>query len=105
MLVVGLVAAAFIDFPLISFNMSNEEHPPTFWIPVLFAVAMGLDAISAIVFDHFFDRIGMTAIARCSPVYDKKFLDLLGEEFVRNPMPLGESVVSGSGIISRPAQR
>lgn len=63
MLAVGLVAAAFIDFPLISFHMSNEDHLQMFWIPVLFAVAMGLDAISALVFGHFFDRIGMTAIA------------------------------------------
>jgi MFS family permease len=63
MLAVGLVAAAFIDFPLISFHISNEDHLQTFWIPVLFAAAMGLDAISAIIFGHFFDRIGMTAIA------------------------------------------
>ena len=63
MIAVGLVAAAFIDFPLISFHMSNEDHLQTFWIPVLFAVAMGLDALSAIVFGHFFDRIGMTALA------------------------------------------
>ena len=63
MVAVGLVAAAFIDFPLISFHMSNVDHMQTFWIPVLFAVAMGLDAISAIVFGHFFDRIGMTALA------------------------------------------
>jgi MFS family permease len=63
MLAVGLVAAAFIDFPLISFHISNADHLQTFWIPVLFAAAMGLDAISAIIFGHFFDRIGMTAIA------------------------------------------
>lgn len=63
MLGVGLVAAAFIDFPLISFHMSTQDHLQTFWIPVLFAMAMGLDAISALVFGHFFDRIGMTAIA------------------------------------------
>lgn len=63
MLGVGLVAAAFIDFPLISFHISSQDHLQTFWIPVLFAIAMGLDAISAIVFGHFFDRIGMTAVA------------------------------------------
>jgi len=63
MLAVGLVAAAFIDFPLISFHISSQDHLQTFWIPVLFAVAMGLDAISAIVFGHFFDRIGMTSVA------------------------------------------
>jgi MFS family permease len=62
-LAVGLIAAAFIDFPLISFHMSTEDHLQTFWIPVLFAVAMGLDALSAIIFGHFFDRVGMTAIA------------------------------------------
>ena len=63
MLAVGMVAAAFIDFPLISFHISSQDHLQTFWIPVLFAIAMGLDAISAIIFGHLFDRIGMTAVA------------------------------------------
>jgi predicted MFS family arabinose efflux permease len=63
MLAVGLIAAAFIDFPLISFHMSNVDHLQTFWIPVLFAVGMGLDALSAIIIGHFFDRIGITVTA------------------------------------------
>ena len=46
-----------------SYHISNMDHLQTFWIPVLFAAAMGLDAISAIIFGHFFDRIGMTALA------------------------------------------
>ncbi|MDW5562434.1 MAG: MFS transporter [Methanomassiliicoccus sp.] len=58
----GLLAAAYIDFPLISYHLSSNDHLQDFWIPVLYAVAMGLDAISALVLGHFFDRLGMTAI-------------------------------------------
>lgn len=59
---VGLLAAAFIDFPLISYHLSADDHLQEFWIPVLYAVAMGLDALSALVLGHYFDRLGMKAI-------------------------------------------
>jgi MFS family permease len=58
----GLLAAAFIDFPLISYHMSVDDHLAEFWIPVLYAMAMGVDALSALTFGHFYDRIGMKAL-------------------------------------------
>jgi MFS family permease len=59
----GLIAAAFIDFPLISYHMTADDNIEDFWVPVLYAVAMGLDAISAIVFGHIYDRVGVKAVA------------------------------------------
>ncbi len=62
LLAAGLLAAAFIDFPLISYHLVAGDHLQTYWIPVLYAVAMGLDALSALVLGHYFDRLGMKAI-------------------------------------------
>jgi MFS family permease len=62
LLAAGLLAAAFIDFPLISYHLSASDHLQDYWIPVLYAIAMGLDALSAIVLGHFFDRVGMKTI-------------------------------------------
>jgi MFS family permease len=63
LLATGLIAAAFIDFPLISYHISKSDHLQDFWIPVLFAIAMAMDALSAIIFGHIYDRIGMIVIA------------------------------------------
>lgn len=62
LLAAGLLAAAFIDFPLISYHLSASDHMQDYWIPVLYAIAMGLDALSALVLGHYFDRLGMKAI-------------------------------------------
>ena len=56
-LAAGLLAASFIDFPLIAYHMSVVDHLPSFWIPMLYALAMGLDAISALIFGHFYDEV------------------------------------------------
>jgi MFS family permease len=62
LLAAGLLAAAFIDFPLISYHLGASDHIQNYWIPVLYAIAMGLDALSALVLGHYFDRLGMKAI-------------------------------------------
>jgi MFS family permease len=62
LLAAGLLAAAFVDFPLISYHMSAADHLPDFWIPLLFATAMGMDALSALIFGRFYDRVGMRAL-------------------------------------------
>lgn len=59
----GLLAAAFIDFPLISYHLGISDHIQNYWVPVLYATAMGLDALSALVLGHYFDRLGMRAVA------------------------------------------
>lgn len=56
---VALVAAATADFPLIAFHfqMTSLVAPPT--IPLLYATAMGVDALSAMIFGRMFDRRGL----------------------------------------------
>jgi MFS family permease len=54
----GLIAAGFVDLPLIAFHFqkANLASPPL--IPVLYAIAMGVEGLSALVAGKLFDRAG-----------------------------------------------
>ncbi|BCX02080.1 MAG: MFS transporter [Candidatus Roseilinea sp.] len=58
----ALVAAGFADFPLIAFHFEKNAVAPPSAIPILYAIAMGVDAIAALVFGRLFDRIGLTIL-------------------------------------------
>jgi MFS family permease len=68
---IALVAAAFADFPLIAFHLKSKAVLADRWIPILYAFAMGVDAIAALLFGRWFDRKGMlplmVAVAVASP--------------------------------------
>jgi MFS family permease len=55
---VGLIAAGFADFPLIAFHFGQAKTVPEVWIPTFYAVAMGTDAVAALVFGRLYDRLG-----------------------------------------------
>lgn len=59
----ALVAAGYADFPLIAFHLGAREVAPAAAIPVLYAVAMGVDALAALVFGRLFDRRGLPVLA------------------------------------------
>ncbi len=59
---VSLVAAGYVDFPLISFHFERLYVVPKVWIPIFYAVAMGVDALSALFFGYLFDRIGISVL-------------------------------------------
>jgi MFS family permease len=59
---IGLVAAGYADFPLIAYHLQRTAVVPEHWVPVFYAVAMGVDALAALVFGYFFDRIGMAVL-------------------------------------------
>jgi MFS family permease len=66
---VGLIAAGFADFPLIAFHLERQSVLATAWIPALYALAMAVDALAALLFGLLFDRIGygaLTLAALCS---------------------------------------
>lgn len=54
----GLIAAGFVDLPLIAFHFqkANLVSPPG--IPVLYAIAMGVEGLSALLAGRLFDRVG-----------------------------------------------
>jgi predicted MFS family arabinose efflux permease len=60
---VALVAAAYADFPLIAFHFQRAATVATDAIPIFYAVAMGVSALTALGFGRPFDRIGMPTLA------------------------------------------
>jgi MFS family permease len=55
----SLIAAGFADFPLIAYHFERAASIPPTLVPVLYAIAMGIDALSALLFGRLFDRIGL----------------------------------------------
>jgi len=61
-LATGCIAAGYADFPLIAYHFSKAHIFKPEWIPILYATAMGVDGLSALLFGRFFDRIGISII-------------------------------------------
>lgn len=59
---VSLVAAGYADFPLIAYHFEKTSAVPDLWIPFFYAVAMGVDALAALIFGRFFDRWGIPVL-------------------------------------------
>jgi len=59
---VALVAAGYVDFPLMAYHFKKGAIASDNWIPVLYAIAMGIDAIAALLFGRLFDRRGVSVL-------------------------------------------
>ncbi len=59
---VALLAAGFADFPLIAFHFARTGSVPETWIPIFYAIAMGVDALAALLFGRLFDRYGLRVL-------------------------------------------
>lgn len=59
---VALIAAGYADFPLIAYHLKSASVAPDDWIPLFYAVAMGVDALAALAFGRLFDRIGLPVL-------------------------------------------
>jgi len=55
---VGLVAAGYADFPLMAYHFGKTGLVASSHIALFYALAMGVDAIGALVLGRLFDRIG-----------------------------------------------
>ena len=60
---VALLAAGFADFPLIAYHFKKASILSDEWVPVFYAIAMGVDALAALVFGRLFDRKGIPVMA------------------------------------------
>jgi len=60
---VGLVAAGFADYPLIAFHIKQHNIFADKWIPLLYAIAMGVDGLAALLFGKWYDKAGMLSLA------------------------------------------
>jgi MFS family permease len=60
---VALIAAGYADFPLIAYHFERVVIASPPWIPTLYAAAMGVDALAALVFGRWFDQRGLMVLA------------------------------------------
>ncbi|KCZ70943.1 Major Facilitator Superfamily transporter [Candidatus Methanoperedens nitroreducens] len=59
---VAFIAAGYVDFPLIAYHFKRVSIVSDDWIPVFYAIAMGVDALAALIFGRLFDRIGISVL-------------------------------------------
>lgn len=58
----ALVAAGFVDFPLIAYHFAQASAVPATYIPVFYAVAMGAGGAGSLAFGRLFDRFGLKVL-------------------------------------------
>jgi MFS family permease len=58
----GLLAAGFIDFPLLAYHFQRTGVVAPEVIPLLYAAAMGMTGASALLFGKLFDRYGLVIL-------------------------------------------
>src|SRR5213078_3044053 len=58
----GLLALGFVDFPLLAYHFQKNSLTKPEVIPLLYAGAMGVNGLTALVFGTLFDRYGIQII-------------------------------------------
>jgi MFS family permease len=61
-LATAFLAAGFADFPLVAYHFQKTSVVSENLIPILYSVAMGVDAIAALIFGRLFDRLGLSTM-------------------------------------------
>lgn len=59
----GVLALGFLDFPLLSFHFENTALVKKEYIPLLYALAMGVNGLAALIFGRLFDKHGIVVLA------------------------------------------
>ncbi|HEY6806868.1 MAG TPA: MFS transporter [Pyrinomonadaceae bacterium] len=59
----GLLALGFVDFPLLAYHFEKNSFAKPEVIPLMYAGAMGIIGITALIFGRLFDRYGVQVIA------------------------------------------
>jgi MFS-type transporter involved in bile tolerance (Atg22 family) len=55
----GLLALGFVDFPLLAYHFQQDALVRPEVIPLLYAGAMGMNGLTALIFGRLFDRFGI----------------------------------------------
>ena len=58
----GLLACGFVDFPLLAYHFQKTELTKPAVIPLLYAGAMGVNGLTALIFGRLFDRSGILVL-------------------------------------------
>lgn len=59
---ISLLAAGFADFPLLGFHFQKLDLISGANIPLIYTLAMGIDAVAALFFGKLYDRIGLKSL-------------------------------------------
>ncbi len=59
---VALIAAGYIDFSLAAYHFKKLSIVSDNLIPIFYAIAMGVDALAALIFGRLFDRNGVSIL-------------------------------------------
>ncbi len=59
----GVLALGFLDFPLLSYHFESAKIVDKQYIPLLYALAMGVNGLSALIFGRLYDKYGITVLA------------------------------------------
>ena len=57
-----LSVAGFVNFQLISYHINAKNVVATFQIPLLYAAAMAIDGVAALIIGKIYDKIGLKAL-------------------------------------------
>jgi len=55
----GLLACGMVDFPLLAYHFQNVQTSSAVEIPLLYAGAMAVNGLTALIFGRLFDRFGL----------------------------------------------
>ena len=58
----GLLACGMVDFPLLAYHFEGAQIATAVEIPLLYAFAMGVNGLTALIFGRFFDRFGLNTL-------------------------------------------
>lgn len=58
----GLLACGFVDFPLLSYHFQSAGLSTAVEIPLLYAGAMAVNGLTALLFGRMFDRFGLNTL-------------------------------------------
>jgi MFS family permease len=58
----SLIAAGYADFPLIAYHFQKTATLSPIWIPITYAIAMGMNTITAPLFGRLYDRNGFSIL-------------------------------------------
>lgn len=59
---ISFIAAGFADFPLIAYHFNKVDLVSSSLIPLFYSIAMGIDAVAAVVFGKLFDKRGLMVL-------------------------------------------
>lgn len=109
-----LVAAGFADFPLIAYHFQQTSVVPTAWVPVFYAIAMGVSGVGSLLFGRLFDRFGIIVLvpltllsALFAPLafLGQFWIALVGSALWGLGMGVHESIIPAAVALMVPQQR